>query len=80
MIDPEDFLEPEWLEWYRLTPEQRLQATGELWKNFRQLGGSLAPDVDSQSPFWSREDLEEFAAEASSSCGDLLVTSSKDDR
>ena len=64
MIEPEDFFEPEWLDWFRKTPAERLRATGEIWANYRALGGSLAPDADSQSPFWSREELAAFAAEA----------------
>ncbi len=67
MIEPEEFFEPEWLEWFRLTPSERLRATGEIWENYLQLGGSLAPDVDTQSPFWSREELEQFAIEAAAS-------------
>lgn len=66
MMDIENLIEPEWLEWYRKTPEERLQATGQLWKNYREMGGSLDPDVDSQSPFWSMEELAEFAKNASS--------------
>ena len=33
--------------------------TAEAWSNYLELGGSLDPDVDCQSPFWSREELEE---------------------
>lgn len=63
MIDLEDIVEPEWLEWYRKTPQERLLATEEAWGIYLELGGSLEPDADSQSPFWSREDLERFARE-----------------
>jgi hypothetical protein len=61
MIDLSEIVEPEWLDWYRKTPQERLLATGEAWSNYLELGGSLEPDADSQSPFWSREELEEFA-------------------
>ena len=61
MINPEDIIEPEWLDWYRKTPLERLRATGELWRNYLAMGGSLEPDADSQSPFWSREEIEQFA-------------------
>ncbi len=65
MVDFEDIVEPEWLDWYRKTPRERLLATEEAWNNYLELGGSLAPDPDSQSPFWSREELREFAKETS---------------
>ncbi len=61
MVDLEDIIEPEWLDWYRKTPQERLLATEEAWNNYLELGGSLSPDADSQSPFWSREELREFA-------------------
>lgn len=61
MVDPSTIVEPEWLEWYRKTPQERLLATSEAWANYLALGGSLEPDVDSQCPFWSREELREFA-------------------
>ena len=64
MVDPEDIIEPEWLEWYRKTPQERLLATEQAWANYIELGGSLDPDVDSQSPFWSAEELTEFARNA----------------
>ena len=64
MINLEDIVEPEWLDWYRKTPQERLLATEEAWGIFRELGGSLEPDVDTQSPFWSREELKEFARRA----------------
>jgi len=61
MLDPTTFLEPEWLDWYRKTPQERLLATSGAWDNYLALGGSLDPDVDSQCPFWSRDDLVAFA-------------------
>lgn len=63
MINPETCVEPEWLDWYRKSPIERLYATSEAWENYLALGGSLAPDPDPQSPFWSREELAEFARE-----------------
>ena len=50
----ERVVEPEWLDWYRLTPEQRWAAQEEMWATFRFLGGSLEPECDSQSPFYDR--------------------------
>ncbi len=64
MVNPEDIIEPEWLEWYRKTPQERLLATEESWANYLELGGTLDPDVDTQSPFWSVEELAEFARNA----------------
>ena len=40
-----------WAEWYRLTPQQRWEETKKLWQFYRQVGGSLDPEPDSQSPF-----------------------------
>lgn len=64
MVDFADIVEPEWLHWYQLTPAERLRASDEAWANYLELGGSLDPDIDSQSPFWSREELAEFAKNA----------------
>jgi len=61
MIDLEDIIEPERLARYRKSPRERLLATGAAWANYMELGWSLEPDADSQSPFWSREELAEFA-------------------
>ncbi len=63
-FDPEALVEPEWLEWYRKTPLERFEASEELWKIYLELGGSLEPDPDPESPFWSREELEQFAKDA----------------
>ena len=57
-------VEPEWLDWYRKTPVERLMASFELWQQYVDAGGDLNPDVDPQSPFWSEEELQEFAAAA----------------
>jgi len=44
-------IEEEWLEWYRMTPEQRWLENGKLWQFYISSGGSLDPEPDSQSPF-----------------------------
>jgi hypothetical protein len=44
--------EDEWLEWYRLTPQERWRESERLWEVFRALGGSLDPEPDHQSPFY----------------------------
>ncbi len=44
-------IEDEWLEWYKLTPQQRWNETQKLWAFYLEVGGSLDPEPDSQSPF-----------------------------
>ncbi len=39
MIDLSEIVEPEWLDWYRKTPQERLLATAEAWTNYLELGG-----------------------------------------
>jgi hypothetical protein len=51
----------EWAEWYAMTPVQRLEASSRLWETYLQLGGSLDPEPDSQSPFYSEEEQRAFA-------------------
>ena len=48
-----EICEPEWLDWYRLTPGERWRETLKLWDAFLLLGGSLEPEPDSQSPFYA---------------------------
>jgi hypothetical protein len=43
-------VEDEWLDWYRLTPAERWQETTRLWSYYLEVGGSLDPESDSQSP------------------------------
>ena len=63
MVDYEDLVEPEWLEWYQKSPEERFLESQRLMAHYLGMGGSLAPDLDPESPFWSAEDLEGFARE-----------------
>lgn len=44
-------VDPEVLEWYRMTPQERWAESMRLWNTFRLLGGQLEPEPDSQSPF-----------------------------
>jgi hypothetical protein len=46
-----DFSDEEWEEWYGLTPLERWQESQKLWEFYLQVGGSLDPEPDSQSPF-----------------------------
>jgi hypothetical protein len=50
--DPELLFDPEWVEWYRLTPQQRWAESERLWATYLALGGSLDPEPDTQSPFF----------------------------
>jgi hypothetical protein len=52
MIQPEDVVDGEWAEWYRLTPVQRWLESEKLWRTYLALGGSLDPEPDTQSPFF----------------------------
>jgi hypothetical protein len=52
MIEIEDIVEPEWAEWYRMTPQERWRESEKLWATFIALGGSLEPEPDTQSPFF----------------------------
>jgi len=46
-LDDED----EWGEWRRLTPLERWRETQKLWMFYMEVGGSLDPEPDPQSPF-----------------------------
>lgn len=48
----ESIVEPEWLDWYRLTPQERWAESERLWEMYLAMGGSLDPEPDSQSPFY----------------------------
>jgi hypothetical protein len=52
MIEPDDLVGHEWAEWYRMTPQQRWDASARLWADYLALGGSLDPEPDTQSPFF----------------------------
>lgn len=43
--------EDTWVEWYRLTPQQRWAESMKIWQFYLQVGGTLDPEPDSQSPF-----------------------------
>jgi hypothetical protein len=44
-------LDEQWAEWYRMTPAERWRETEKLWSFYLEVGGSLDPEPDSQSPF-----------------------------
>ena len=43
--------EDSWQEWYALSPLERWHESMKLWQFYLQVGGSLDPEPDSQSPF-----------------------------
>ena len=63
MIDIDEFCEPEWAEWYRLTPQQRWAESEKLWQTYLSLGGSLDPEPDTQSPFFDADWWRELFAD-----------------
>jgi hypothetical protein len=52
LADEERFTEPEWLEWFALTPRQRWAESEKLWAHYLEVGGRLDPEPDTQSPFF----------------------------
>ena len=51
----------EWEEWYQLTPVERWQESMKLRARYLAMGGSLEPEIDLQSPFYSLVEWESFA-------------------
>ena len=47
----DNVLDPEWEEWYAMTPQERWRESAKLWAFYLSVGGSLDPEPDSQSPF-----------------------------
>lgn len=52
----------EWKEWYSMTPAQRWEASEKLWQTYLDLGGSLEPELDTQSPFYNEEEWRRMSA------------------
>ncbi len=52
MIEIDDICEPEWSAWYQMTPEERWNESAKLWHRYIEMGGSLDPEPDTQSPFY----------------------------
>lgn len=80
MVDLDDIVEPEWLEWYRKTPEDRFRESQALLGHYKRMGGSLAPDIDYDSPFWAEEDFAAFLKEAEQAREKAGVTLIRRDR
>jgi hypothetical protein len=53
MRKPKYFIEEELLDWYSLTPSERWRESRKLWDFYISMGGSLDPEPDTQSPFYS---------------------------
>jgi len=51
-IEPEELWPDEWVEWFRMTPQERWAETEKLWAIYLSLGGSLDLEPDTQSPFY----------------------------
>ena len=45
-------LDPEWEDWYGLSPQERWRESARLWDTYLLLGGTLDPEPDTQSPFF----------------------------
>ena len=62
----EQLVGAEWAEWYCLSPDARFTASQKLWAEYLALGGSLEPEVDFQSPFYTPDDYRAFAQSVAS--------------
>ena len=48
----EELYGEEFADWACLTPQERMVETCKLWEHYLQIGGSLDPEPDPQSPFY----------------------------
>jgi hypothetical protein len=55
MIEIEDLYELEWVDWFRMTPQERWEESAKLWHHYISMGGSLDSEPDLQSPFYDPE-------------------------
>lgn len=79
-LSPEEVAGPEWAAWWAMTPVERLEASHRQMTEYLALGGSLDPEVDTQSPFWSEEDLKEFAQRQQGRIRDARYAKTRDAR
>ena len=63
MIDIRELVGDEWADWYALSPAQRLEESSKLWQTYLELGGSLDPEPDSQSPFYDPDEWRALASD-----------------
>ncbi len=61
MVDIHEFCEPEWAQWYLMTPQERWRESERLWEVYLELGGTLDPEPDTQSPFFDAEEWREIS-------------------
>jgi hypothetical protein len=54
-VEPEDLWPEEVVDWVRLTPLERWEESARLLRVYLDLGGSLDPEPDTQSPFYDPE-------------------------
>jgi hypothetical protein len=54
--------EPEWIDWFALTPLQRWAETETLWAHYLAIGGTLDPEPDTQSPFFDPDTPDPLSA------------------
>lgn len=59
-ITAEELVGSEWAEWYMMTPQERWAETEKLWATYLELGGSLDPEPDTQSPFFDEDEWREI--------------------
>ncbi len=50
MVDVEDIYEPEWVAWFRQTPEERWKESARLWHHYVAIGGSRPESSKLSSP------------------------------
>jgi hypothetical protein len=62
MIDIHDVCQPEWAQWYLMTPQERWAETERLWGIYLSWGGTLDPEPDSQSPFFDADEWRAVSA------------------
>lgn len=56
MLDWDEYFDPEVIDWYRMTPQQRWAESEKLWSVYLLLGSSLDPEPDTQSPFFAADE------------------------
>ena len=66
LIQPEDLWPDEWVEWFYMTPQERWEETEKLWAIYLDMGGSLDPEPDTQSPFYDPEEPYSYPADGRS--------------
>ncbi len=65
-IEPEDLWPEEWVAWFHLTPQERWHESNKLRQIFLDLGGSLDPEPDTQSPFYDPQEQRARSADGRS--------------